>query len=72
MYGGSKEFEVLQFDKSLVEPIFDQFGEDTQMMPVDKTTCVASVQVRVSPTFFGWMAQFGGKMKVISPYSTVL
>ncbi len=67
MFGGEQESVVLQFDKLLIGPVFDKFGEDTPMMPVDDTTCAATVHVQVSPTFFGWLAQFGNKMKVLSP-----
>ncbi len=38
---------------------------------VDDTTCETTVNVQVSPTFFGWLAQFGGKMKVLSPGKVV-
>ena len=71
MFGGELQEVVLQFDKSLIGPVFDKFGEDTPMMPVDETTCAATVHVQVSPTFFGWLAQFGNKMKVISPDSVI-
>ena len=67
MYGGEPEEVVLQFDKTLVEPVFDRFGEITLILPADEATCTAAVQVQVSPTFFGWLAQFGGKMKIIAP-----
>ena len=71
MFGGELEDVVLQFDKALIGPVFDKFGEDTPMMPVNETTCAATVHVQVSPTFFGWLAQFGNKMKVISPDSVI-
>ncbi len=67
MYSGELESVVLQFSKDLIGPVFDKFGEDTPMMPVDETTCVATVRVRIAPTFYGWLAQFGNQMKVISP-----
>ena len=71
MYGGELEEVVLRFDKSLIEPVFDKFGETTPITQVDETTFTATVQIQVSPTFFGWLVQFGGKMKVISPESVI-
>ena len=71
MYGGELEDVVLQFDRSLVDPVFDKFGEDTPMMKVNETTCVATVHVQISPTFFGWLAQFGEKMQVLSPVNVI-
>ncbi len=67
MFGGEQEEVVLQFDKDLIGPVFDKFGEDTVMEPADESTCSAVVKVQVSPTFFGWLAQFGEKMQIISP-----
>ena len=72
MFSGEQKDVVLQFDKMLIGPVFDKFGETTPLMLVDETTCTATVQVQVSPTFFGWLAQFGGKMKVLSPESLKL
>ena len=71
MYGGEPEDVVLQFDRALVEPVFDKFGEDVPMMPVNDDTLAATVHVQISPTFFGWLAQFGGRMKVLSPDNVV-
>ena len=71
MYGGEAEDVVLQFDRKLVEPVFDKFGEATPMMTVNDNTCAATVHVQISPTFFGWLAQFGNKMHIISPANVI-
>lgn len=71
MFGGEPVDVVLQFSKDLVEPVFDKFGEDTPMMEVNETTCAATVHVQISPTFFGWLAQFGNKMGIISPATVI-
>ena len=67
MFGGEKEDVTLRFDKSLIGPVFDKFGEDTKMQVVNESECKADVSVQVSPTFFGWLAQFGGKMQIVKP-----
>lgn len=67
MYGGELEDVLIQFDRSLIGPVIDKFGEDTPMMTVNERTCAATVHVQVSKTFFGWLAQFADQMKVISP-----
>lgn len=67
MFSGEPEDIVIQFSKELIGPVFDKFGEDTPMMAVNDTMCAATVHVQISPTFFGWLAQFGNKMRVISP-----
>ena len=67
MYGGELEDVLIQFDRALIGPVIDKFGEDTPMMTVNETTCAATVHVQVSKTFFGWLAQFADQMKIISP-----
>ena len=67
MFSGELEEVVLQFDKSLVGPVFDKFGEDTPMKMVNENTCEATVHVQIAPTFFGWVTQFGNKMKIVRP-----
>ena len=69
MFSGELEDVVIQFSKELIGPVFDKFGEDTPMMAVNDDTCEATVHVQISPMFFGWLAQFAGKMKIISPDS---
>ena len=67
MYNGETVAVELEFDNSLAGVIFDKFGEDTVMIPGAKGTLLTSVSVQVSPTFFGWLAQFSGKMFILSP-----
>lgn len=67
MFSGELADVVIQFSKELIGPVFDKFGEGTPMMVVNDTTCAATVHVQISPTFFGWLAQFGNKMRIISP-----
>ncbi|MBQ3663821.1 MAG: transcriptional regulator [Clostridia bacterium] len=67
MFGGPAQKVVLEFDESLINPVLDQFGEDVAVRRVRKGVLKAKVSVQVSPTFFGWLAQFPGKMKILSP-----
>ena len=71
MFGGDLEEVVLQFDKSLVGPVFDKLGEDTPITMINENTCEAIIHVQIAPTFFGWVAQFGGKMQIFSPQRIV-
>lgn len=67
MYNGAQAAVKLQFDASLIGAVFDKFGEDTRMRRTGEQTCEATVNVRISPVFYSWIFQFGGKMKIISP-----
>ena len=71
MFSGELEEVVIQFNKELIGPVFDKFGEDTQMVAKDDATCLATVNVQISPTFFGWLAQFGNKMHVTAPDNVI-
>jgi hypothetical protein len=67
MFGGRQEDVVLEFDRGLIGVVYDKFGEGVQMIPSGEKKCVATVQVRVSPTFFGWLFQFAGEMRILAP-----
>ncbi|MDO5459941.1 MAG: WYL domain-containing protein, partial [Eubacteriales bacterium] len=67
MYGGQPVDIVLEFDSKLVGVVYDKFGEDTKMMTSGESKCLASVKVQISPTFWGWLFQFGNQMKILSP-----
>lgn len=69
MYSGELEDVMLQFDKSLIGPVMDKFGENTEILSVNETTCATALHIQVASTFFGWLAQFGDKMKLLSPDS---
>jgi predicted DNA-binding transcriptional regulator YafY len=67
MFGGQLENVVLEFDRSLIGPVYDKFGESVKMMPSGEDKILATVKVRISPTFWGWAFQFGQQMRILSP-----
>ena len=67
MFGGEKTKVELQFDNSLIGPVFDRFGEHVRIKRIDENTLIATANVQISPTFYGWVFQFGEKMKILSP-----
>lgn len=71
MYGGQPVDIVLEFDSKLIGVVYDKFGEDTKMMRSGSNKCLATVTVQVSPTFWGWLFQFGRQMRILSPESVV-
>lgn len=71
MFGGQLEDIVLEFDRSLIGVVYDKFGESVNMMPSGENKIVATVKVMISPTFWGWLFQFGNQMKILSPSSVV-
>ena len=67
MFNGQLETVTLRFADKLIRPVLDKFGEDTKMTRVDDHTIVATVSVRIAPTFWGWLFQFGTDMDIAEP-----
>ena len=71
MYGGPSVAVELEFDDTLIGVVFDKFGEDTRMQRCSNGRCVATVEVQVSPVFWGWLFQFGRQMTITSPIEMI-
>jgi len=67
MYGGQPKNVTIQFDKTLMGTIYDKFGEGTQMTTIGDKVYAATVNVQISPTFWGWVFQFGKQLEIVSP-----
>lgn len=67
MFNGPQENVTLRFANKLIGPVLDKFGEGTKMTRVDDHTVEATVQVRIAPTFWGWLFQFGKEMVIEEP-----
>ena len=66
MFGGPICKVTLQFTEELLGVVYNKFGEDTQIRQSDNKL-TATVQVQISPTFFGWLMQFPADMRIIAP-----
>lgn len=64
MYGGTVQKLTLTFDKSLIGAVHDKFGEKIEMIKINDALFSVEVTVQNSPTFNGWINQFGDKIKV--------
>ncbi|MCD7716067.1 MAG: transcriptional regulator [Lachnospiraceae bacterium] len=71
MYGGEQKTIALEFEKDLTGVVYDRFGENVNMMTSVEERNIATVKVQISPTFWGWLFQFGKRMRVISPDEVV-
>ena len=67
MFNGPQGAVTLRFADKLIGPVLDKFGEDTKMTRVDDHSIEATVQVRIAPTFWGWLFQFGTDMDIVEP-----
>ena len=66
MYNGKIESITVSFSRDLIGVIYDKFGEDTEIWQEDGRYA-ANVKVQISPTFWGWLFQFGGRMRIQGP-----
>lgn len=69
MYVGDCKRVVIEAEPSLVDVIFDKFGD---IKITDKGDYVRfETDVQVSPTFIAWCCSFGNRMRVVSPPTVV-
>lgn len=71
MYGGQPVDIVIEFDSKLIGVVYDKFGEGTKMMRSSEDKCIATLKVQTSPVFWGWLFQFAGQMRILSPDSVI-
>lgn len=67
MFDGETKTVDLRCDNSLMKIIIDKFGEDIAVLAYDMTSFRLIVDVSVSPTFYGWLFGFGGKIQILGP-----
>ncbi len=71
MYGGKKETVTIQFDNSLIDVVMDRFGEKINCTKNSDSTFYITTEVEIAPTFWGWIFQFGSKVKILAPQNVV-
>ena len=59
----------LRCDNSLMKTMVDRFGEDVTTLAYDMTSFRVQTEVSASPTFFGWVFGFSGKVQILAPES---
>lgn len=67
MFQGEETEVVLKCENDMMRYIVDQFGENAETWKSSEDTFCARVNVADSPTFYGWVFAFGGKVRIVSP-----
>lgn len=71
MYTGTPETITCEFDLSLLNPVFDQFGRSIIISSVKEHSFTASIQASVTPTLISWLLQFYDRITVLKPASLI-
>jgi predicted DNA-binding transcriptional regulator YafY len=72
MYGGVASQKVtLRCENALMKSIIDSFGESVETAVLDDGHFTVVVDVSLSPTFYGWVFSFTGRIRIISPQNAV-
>lgn len=67
MFGGEESTVKLSVDNSLIGVIADRFGKDVFVSKESDSTFNVTLNVALSPQFFGWLFALGTKVKLIAP-----
>ena len=75
-----KAFQLFDADRTEVtllcaaaamNSVMDHFGDHAKTTPVDDKTFRLVAEVSLSPTFFAWVFQFGGKVQILEPAEAI-
>lgn len=72
MYEGLERAEVrLEVRNDLAKYVVDRFGTNLETEQISDERFAVTVEVSLSPTFYAWVFQFGGGMRILSPKHAV-
>lgn len=71
MFSGDSTEVHIEIHKSLIDVVFDLFGEHTHIYPYDEEFVRFKVNVQISDLFFGWCCSFGDKVRLVGPDNVV-
>ena len=69
MFGGKTVQVKVRFQNDLAGVVLDRFGTDSMLIPDGEQHFTFTAPVVVSPSFLGWLSQFGSRAKIIYPES---
>lgn len=71
MFGGRERQVTLECENSLMKYVIDRFGVNVDTREWSENTFLLKVPVVLSPTFYGWVFQFAGKIVIRKPEEAV-
>lgn len=67
MYGGVRETVTVEMSAKLINVVIDRFGEGVHIRRSGDDSFIVRLDVSISPTFWGWLFQFGSDARVTAP-----
>lgn len=67
MFAGDEVEVTLECRNDMMKYIIDVFGEEVETWTASEETFYAKVNVADSPTFYGWVFPFEGKIRIVGP-----
>ena len=71
MFDGEPTEVTLEVRDNLAKYIVDRFGTGLETAPAGDGYFRVAVEVSLSPTFYAWVFQFGGAIKILTPEKAV-
>lgn len=71
MFDGEEVTVELECDNALMKYVIDRFGLAFETEELSDAKFLAKVPVELSPTFYGWVFQFGGGIRIRGPEEAV-
>lgn len=71
MFAGETETVRFEADKSILDPIYDVFGEDLKIVNIGNNKVTFSAEVQLSPMFYSWCCGLEKRIKIIEPSMVV-
>lgn len=71
MYGDFEQEVTLRCDYEVMDSIINRFGESIKIIPVDDEHFDITETVMIGSTFYSWVFNYGGQIRIVSPESAV-
>ncbi|MDD4493401.1 MAG: WYL domain-containing protein [Eubacteriales bacterium] len=71
MFDGKEYTVELECENELMNTIVDRFGENAKTKISDDKHFIVTVDISASPTFYGWLFIFAGRIRVLSPVEVI-
>lgn len=69
MYSGDARAVKLRFENALSGVVLDRFGRESMLIPDGENHFLFTTEITLSPVFFGWLFEFGSRVKILYPES---